>query len=868
MPPRRPPPPPPPPPRCWRPQIPRTELANIYGHPLEPEIQGIIPLKSALTPVTLKPHPTDRERKFADDVRWLQRRSYGNFTAAELERLDALAPLYNIHEDETAINPNADITIHPVMQRNKWNYPMPKHLAEFPLGGDLDGYWNPCTDDIAWEAILPSIRIASLYISHADLWPWVDGLLAAEWTDIPQSEAPHALLGRHGGWKRFNTRDPLVYGTEEGRRNVRNKILSYSKNIYFRLTSSFADAASGVQAVDYQMGSVAGQTLTSKISNDSVIVVGFYALAPLLPGSVEKLNTAERRLVEGEVAKTIIHELGHALFQQAYRACLPSHNGTEIYFHEEVISEMGISLEQTLFGGTTRALRDAQEDSLLDLVDMGSKVKFESFVRKYGTRTLKYKKVTGQDNHLKENGMRFTLSRDPFTEFEGIPNNNQHTGLRSDSSDTPEPPRKRQRIPTAPAAVVRRAHTFQGPPRHIQEIKPQIDTVSEFKDQDLPPCPRFDEISAYLIDNRCQLALHTMCFAMPEHTLRDYILRLGELKISAQEWRAYLLHCEAAPYLFRFEAHGRCRDTSTYRGSIQLHASSWPKTDLPPIKILDIEDKPFMKKLTKGMRLCTVIDILARYCEHYLDQMWLHSIFWDVDMETFLTMFNSDIKQGNGIATKIGLGLMSIEELEDLVQTVVSVGTLLTWAPKGIIRRLPLTITEFKEVIGGKSSLRGIILPKGRSLIDWDAGYEALRRWDDEVMETDLDKLARADRGITYADGQHESEREYSARTESPPVKTQAELEEEESERQTNALDDSIVTYREAHPDATAEELFEKSYWDMWKGFNPEGTRKVAQEEFDDCLEYLKAMEEAGAGGFDMDILKNAMEAGGNCPNM
>ncbi|EMR80476.1 hypothetical protein BcDW1_10856 [Botrytis cinerea BcDW1] len=826
MPPRRPPPPPPPPPRCWRPQIPRTELANIYGHPLEPEIQGIIPLKSALTPVTLKPHPTDRERKFADDVRWLQRRSYGNFTAAELERLDALAPLYNIHEDETAINPNADITIHPVMQRNKWNYPMPKHLAEFPLGGDLDGYWNPCTDDIAWEAILPSIRIASLYISHADLWPWVDGLLAAEWTDIPQSEAPHALLGRHGGWKRFNTRDPLVYGTEEGRRNVRNKILSYSKNIYFRLTSSFADAASGVQAVDYQMGSVAGQTLTSKISNDSVIVVGFYALAPLLPGSVEKLNTAERRLVEGEVAKTIIHELGHALFQQAYRACLPSHNGTEIYFHEEVISEI------------------------------------------YGTRTLKYKKVTGQDNHLKENGMRFTLSRDPFTEFEGIPNNNQHTGLRSDSSDTPEPPRKRQRIPTAPAAVVRRAHTFQGPPRHIQEIKPQIDTVSEFKDQDLPPCPRFDEISAYLIDNRCQLALHTMCFAMPEHTLRDYILRLGELKISAQEWRAYLLHCEAAPYLFRFEAHGRCRDTSTYRGSIQLHASSWPKTDLPPIKILDIEDKPFMKKLTKGMRLCTVIDILARYCEHYLDQMWLHSIFWDVDMETFLTMFNSDIKQGNGIATKIGLGLMSIEELEDLVQTVVSVGTLLTWAPKGIIRRLPLTITEFKEVIGGKSSLRGIILPKGRSLIDWDAGYEALRRWDDEVMETDLDKLARADRGITYADGQHESEREYSARTESPPVKTQAELEEEESERQTNALDDSIVTYREAHPDATAEELFEKSYWDMWKGFNPEGTRKVAQEEFDDCLEYLKAMEEAGAGGFDMDILKNAMEAGGNCPNM
>ncbi|TEY65928.1 hypothetical protein BOTCAL_0135g00150 [Botryotinia calthae] len=277
-----------------------------------------------------------------------------------------------------------------------------------------------------------------------------------------------------------------------------------------------------------------------------------------------------------------------------------------------------------------------------------------------------------------------------------------------------------------------------------------------------------------------------------------------------------------------------------------------------------------MKKLTKGMRVCTVIDILSRYCHEYLDQMWLHSIFWDVDMETFLTMFNANVNQGDGIASKIGLGLMSKEELEDLVEAVVSIGTLLTWAPKGIIRRLPLTITEFKEVIGGKSSIRGIILPKGRSLIDWNAGYEALRRWDNEVMETDLEKLGRADTGITYGDGRHESEREYSTRTEPPPVKTQAELEEEESERRSNALDDSVATYHAAHPDATDEELFEKSFWEMWKGFHPEGTRKEAQEIFDDCLKYLKAMEAGGTEEFDMDNMKDAMAEAeeGKCPNM
>ncbi|KAF7943777.1 uncharacterized protein EAE97_005847 [Botrytis byssoidea] len=853
------------PPRpCWRPQIPRTELADIYGHLAEPELQGIIPLKSGLTPVTLKPHSTNHERKFADDVRWLQRLYYGNFTVAELERLDALAPLYHIYEDETAINPNTDITIHPVMQRKKWDYPLPNHLADFPLGGDLDGYWNAGTDDTAWEAVLPSIRIASLYISHADLWPWFDGLLAAEWTDIPPSEVPFSLMTPRSGWKRFNARDPLVCGTEAGRRKVRDTILSHSKNIYFRLTSSYTDPANGVLAVDHKLGSIAGQTLTSAISNISVVTISFHALAALLPGTVEKLNTAERRMVQGEVAKTIIHELGHALFQQTYKAYLPNHNGTEIYFHKEVISEMGISV----YGGTTRSLRSAQDDSLLDLVDMGSKSRFEYFVRKYGTETVKYKKVTGTKTDLKEDGTRFADTRDPFTEFEGIPNNNQHTMLRSETMDTSEPPRKRGRVPTAPAAVVRKARTFRGP-RRTQERNPQMESLSEFLDPDLPPCPRFDEISRYLINNRRELALHTMCFAMPENTLRDYILRLGGLEISAKEWRAYLLHCEAVPYLFRFQPHGRIRDISTYRGSIQLHASSWPKTDLPRFKAIDTGDATFMKNLLKGMRLCIAMDALSKKYEQFLDQIWLHSVFWDVDIETFLTLFNADVKQGDGVASMVGLGLMTKKEVEDLIQVLASIRLVLTWAPKGIIRRLPLTTTECKELTSGGTSLRDIILPKGRSLIDWDAGYEALCEWDDDDMVTDLEALDEGDTGITYADGRHESAKEYAMRTEPPPVKTQAQLESEEYERQISALDNSILAYLAAHPEASDEEIFEKSFWELWKGFYPNGVREDALEEFADSLPHVRAVGKGGEGvggqgqGVNLESVVKALMKGG-----
>ncbi|TGO25648.1 hypothetical protein BPAE_0075g00030 [Botrytis paeoniae] len=235
-------------------------------------------------------------------------------------------------------------------------------------------------------------------------------------------------------------------------------------------------------------------------------------------------------------------------------------------------------------------------------------------------------------------------------------------------------------------------------------------------------------------------------------------------------------------------------------------------------------------------------------------------------------MFNADVKQGDGIASTVGLGLMSKEEIKDLVQVVASTRSLLTWAPKGIIRRLPLTTTESKELTGGGTSLRDIILPKGRSLIDWDAGYEALCEWDDEDMETNLETLDKGDTGITYADGRHESAKEYAARTEPPPVKTQAQLESEEFEHQILLLDNSILAYRAAHPDAADEEIFEKSFWEMWTGFHPEGAREEAQEEFHDSLPHLKSMEEGGGAegvsGINMDNITNAMAEGGNCPNM
>ncbi|KAF7864032.1 hypothetical protein EAF04_006997 [Stromatinia cepivora] len=878
---------------CSKPQLPRTELAEKYGHLLVPIIKDAIPLKSGLTPVTLKPHATDSEKTFADDVRYVHRRLYSNFTAAELERIEAVAPLYSIYEDETAVNPSVDIAIHPVMQRKKWNYPLPKQAAEFPLGKDLDGYWNAYTNDIVWEALLPSLRIASLYFSHMDMWPWYDALFAAEWTEIPKEEVSRMHLFGRTGYKRFVTRDPFVYGTEEARRNVRNKILKFSKNIYFSLTSCFVDPTSGVKTFDANLGSIAGSTLSSSIDSISVINLDFRSLTALLPGIVDKLNIAERCLIHCDFAITIIHELAHALYLQECRISWPDYAGMlrEPYFQQEVTSELGISLEQTLFGGITAGIRgprgegkiahleggsmahdintrylqgyNADQPVLLNKpptfdkctfwpvpvswhLNMGSKSRFEFYVKKYGLHSARYPKIIGSEYEVDTNGDIAQVSRHPFIEFEGISNDDWHTESSMDRLESQRPHKRRK----VEHAIVREAVCRESQRSQEEELEIDDGETSDLEDQDLPPCPRFDEISTYLIENRRQLALHTMCFAMPEHTLRDYILRLGGLKISAQEWRAYLLHCESVPYLFRFESEGESHDPSTYRGSIQLHASSWPRTDLTPLKPIR---ENFERAEQSAFQFVLALHQLNTVQVGIRDKMWPHSIFWDFSAERFLALYNADVKKGGGETGKLGLGLMSKEELEDIVWHVASTSSLLTWGPKGIIRRLPLTTPEFMEIRGGESTWDEVVLPKGRKLIDWDKGSRALRKWDNTEMETDPEVL-ESDTGIEYTDGRVCSLLDYmdqiriKEKAKGPPP-TKEELEDMAEQKQIDDLIKSVDDYNSKFPDAEEREVFDQAYWPLWTGMNPEKSVDEGWEEYRDCYSVIP-----GAAGVSLDL--------------
>lgn len=134
-----------------------------------------------------------------------------------------------------------------------------------------------------------------------------DALFAAEWTDVPANEVPKDSMEKD--YKRFFARDFTKYGSEEGRKIVRDKILEYSKHIFFRVTSSYVDAANGVEQHLVEDETTGASTVTNLALDISVVQIALERIEPLLPGNVEKLNVAERAQMEVDATITIIHEL-------------------------------------------------------------------------------------------------------------------------------------------------------------------------------------------------------------------------------------------------------------------------------------------------------------------------------------------------------------------------------------------------------------------------------------------------------------------------------------------------------------------------------------------------------------------------------
>lgn len=115
------------------------------------------------------------------------------------------------------------------------------------------------------------------------------------------------------------------------------------------------------------------------------------------------------------------------------------------------------------------------------------------------------------------------------------------------------------------ARILEKRRNTQGQQYHMynpellkNDLIDRIDQDSDTEDEQgvdevVPSCPRWSEITEYLFDNRgpLELALDSMTFDMPEATLYRYIMDRGGLKITPQEFRVFLRHCDHSNDLFK-----------------------------------------------------------------------------------------------------------------------------------------------------------------------------------------------------------------------------------------------------------------------------------------------------------------------------
>jgi hypothetical protein len=99
------------------------------------------------------------------------------FTTAELIDLGALA---TTNEETNVLPNNLAGDVHQAFAIDRWETSVPAHFKRkhmFPLGNDLNGYPRPghytANNLLVWNALLPSLRLASKFLENAHIFPWV-----------------------------------------------------------------------------------------------------------------------------------------------------------------------------------------------------------------------------------------------------------------------------------------------------------------------------------------------------------------------------------------------------------------------------------------------------------------------------------------------------------------------------------------------------------------------------------------------------------------------------------------------------------------------------------------------------------------------
>ncbi|KAJ5041224.1 uncharacterized protein L3040_005772 [Drepanopeziza brunnea f. sp. 'multigermtubi'] len=601
-----------------------TNLARKYTHPVKTigKISHRVLKntgKSGLTPITPNPRshnriatplltPNSLPSRLVE--KYQTRRFYG-FSAEELQTLNAITGLDNQAGDSTL-----DEMIHPLFAEAKWERSdgMGLNVGPLPIRGGIDGYWvadNP----IVWNALKPSIYLASLLINNAAVYPWWDALFFGDYHDIPSHrKGPQHQSKR---LKSFHTRPLHIREQPMERGRVDAQFRVAAQAIRFRIWSGYTNYATGLAIKEPW---VCGATSWELSSNNIRINIALELIQPLLSA---QLNAAERMACQFRIASTLVHETAHAMWEYK-RNTDPDPEfhrlDAEPYFEGEVLAELGWSLEDKLWGGEPMDIlansysrggpglasagffktnwfvdrhKDYSAAPLLEHVVHIPPHDDPYYRHDYYPLSTSWFRSLFDRNLWDSQARQFRASATKMqpcyigttanyvnrqTEHEQIDSFTRQFDGTGVLAVSPGAPAVEQARITAEISRRNHANDIFG---RMRVFVPVVPVTEEPPDDPDPPepvytCARWDEIAQYLFDHRDpdDLALDTLDFPMPEQNLYKnvYDYGMGMPGITPEELRDFLRVCHQRKLLFGYTPFPA-------GGTVHRLPTGWPERD-------------------------------------------------------------------------------------------------------------------------------------------------------------------------------------------------------------------------------------------------------------------------------------------------
>ncbi|PBP21106.1 hypothetical protein BUE80_DR008027 [Diplocarpon rosae] len=323
------------------PSLPLTAWARKYGQfsPTNPK-SGYTPTEYQFPVLGATSPPSGAQYEA------FQKRKLYGFTSRELAQLDCL-PLRELKASNLASH------IMPILRRENWEQaPLQPDFSRsnlYPLA-DGRGVWS-AHNDVVWDVLEPILTLASKFVGSAYVLPWFDALLRSERKKIPDWRRKPEDLNRTD-LRYFDPRPADQFIPSRASTADRDKAFDELQNVYKYTFAFMSQDEDPMEPADEPPGSALGFTATNfaymnfdPTPNKEPRVFTWLKYSEFEPLLRTDITSAERMSIQWSIASTISHEVMHAV-QYLSTDLIGNYAGTEDFFSQEALSEIGYSFEK------------------------------------------------------------------------------------------------------------------------------------------------------------------------------------------------------------------------------------------------------------------------------------------------------------------------------------------------------------------------------------------------------------------------------------------------------------------------------------------------------------------------------------------